>query len=432
MKAEKPLGPIKAAGIVLLASALFLSALPFSLSSCTHREVFGEMVICSDIDSQTFEPVDLGDEYEINSSQIVAAVKVSGIKGGDRWRFTWRNSDTGKVIADSANIYSTNNSAFVEGYLSNRLLPAEGASIIAEPGNYSVSYYHNGELKAESGFIIKKPSPKIEEIGMYKGLDENGEPETESQVFYQGDEVYAAIKLDYKLSGEKYGIKWYQGDVLLGEEEYYIRENSYIPGYIIFQLINESQEAFPVESYKLEIIGSGRIVEEYIFEVIPEEYSDSIFAGDQAYINDEFGFEITHPDGWFIVEEEIEAGIKTGFTPDDRIKKIIIDMWVLKKDYSPEPADYSSFADKLLAEQEDQDQEGDIEKTESSGTAGDIELFEVRYDNIDKTGGGWSMTFSFFKKDGLLFLFMRLADPSYIDYSEKVVDYMIGSISFNE
>jgi hypothetical protein len=388
--------------------------------------------VCGDIDPQTFEPVDLKDEYEIHSSQIAAAIKVSGVKGEDRWRFTWINSDTGEVIADSTNTYSKNNAAFVEGYLSNRLLPAEGAPVIAEPGNYIISYYHNGELKAEAGFTIKQPSPKIKEIGMYKSLDENGDPETESQVFYQSDDVYAAIRLDYKLSGEKYGIKWYKGDVLLGEEEYTIKENSYVPGYIIFQLINESQAAFPIESYRLEIISSGRVIEENIFEVIPEEYSDSIFEGGQAYVNEEFGFEITHPDDWLIEEEEIEAGIKTGFTPDDSIKQIIIDMWVLKKDYSPEPADYSSFADQLLAEQKEQDQDGDIEKTESSGTAGDIELFEIRYDNIDEAGRGWSTTFSFFKKDSLLFLFMRLTDPSYIDYSEKVVDYMIGSISFSE
>jgi hypothetical protein len=336
------------------------------------------------------------------------------------------------VIADSTNIYSTNNAAFVEGYLSNRQLPAEGAPIIAEPGNYSVSYYHNGEFKTESGFIIKKPSPKIKEVGMYKGLDEAGGPVTESQVFYQSDEIYAAIKLDYKLSGEKFGIKWYQGEVLLGEEEYTITENIYIPGYIIFQLINENQAAFPVESYSLEIISSDKIVEEYIFEVIPEEYSKSIFSGNQVYMNEEFDFEIGYPDSWFIEEEEIEAGIKTGFTPDDRIKQIIINMWVLKKDYSPEPEEYSSFADLLLAEQKGQDQEGRIEKTESSGNAGDIELFEVRYDNIDEAGGGWSMTFSFFKKDSSLFLFMRLTDPTYIDYGEKVVDYMINSISFSE
>ena len=231
---------------------------------------------------------------------------------------------------------------------------------------------------------------------------------------------------------EKYGIRWYQDDVLLGEEEYTITESSYIPGYIIFQLINQDQASFPVESYRLELLDSEKIIEEYAFEVIPEEYSDSIFAGNETYANKEFGFDIVYPDGWSVEEEEIEAGIKTGFTPDGSIKQIIIDMWVLNKDYSPEPGEYSGFADQLLAEQKTQDQEDSIEKTESSGTAGDIELFEVSYDNIDEVGGGWSMTFSFFRKDDSLFLFMRLTDPSYIDYGEKVVDYMIGSISFSE
>ena len=42
------------------------------------------------------------------------------------------------------------------------------------------------------------------------------------------------------------------------------------------------------------------------------------------------------------------------------------------------------------------------------------------------------MTFSFFKKNSTLFLFMRLTDIVYIDYGEKVADTMIGSISFIE
>ena len=101
--------------------------------------------------------------------------------------------------------------------------------------------------------------------------------------------------------------------------------------------------------------------------VIPEVYSDEIFAGKQIYQDEEFGFEVMYPDGWSLEEEEIEAGLKAGITPDDGIRQIIINMWVLKKNYSPSPEDYSVFADGLMAEQKGQEEGENIEKTEKHG-----------------------------------------------------------------
>jgi hypothetical protein len=419
-------------GIRVLAAALFLSSIFIPLASCSAGGMFGELIIGGDIDLRTLEPIDIGGQYSIDSPQIAAAVKVSGVRGDDRWRFTWRNSGTGEVIADSTGTYSMDNSAFVEGYISNRLLPAEGSGIIAEPGEYTVSYYHNSELKAEAGFTIQKPSAEIMEAGMSKGLDQDGKPAGNSREFYQDDEIYAFIRLDHKISGDRFGIKWYRDDIFLGDEEYTIRQNSYMPGYIIFQLLNEEQPAFPAGSYRLEIISRDEAWQEYVFEVVPLEYDDGIFAGNQVYADQDFGFRVSYPDGWSLEKEDIEAGLKAGFTPDDGIRQIIIDMWVLKEDFSPSPDEYSSFADQRVEELKEQGLEDDIKKTESVTDAGDMKLFEVRYDNIDEAGGGWSMTFSFMEKSGLLFLFMRLTDPAYIDYGEKVVDYMIRTISFEE
>ena len=426
-------------GIRILAAALFLSSIFIFLVSCSAGGWFGQLIIGGDIDPLTLEPVNIGSRYSIDSPQIAAAVKVSGVRGGDRWRFTWRNSDNGEVIADSAGTYSMDNPAFVEGYISNRLLPAEGSGIIAEPGEYTVSYYHNSELKAEAGFTIMEPSAEIIEAGMSKDLDQDGKPYGKSREFYQDDEIYAFIRLDHKISGDRFGIKWYEDDILLGDEEYTISENSYMPGYILFQLVNEKQPAFPPGSYRLEIISKDEIWQEYVFVVVPLEYDNGIFAGNQVYADQDFGFQIAYPDGWSLEKEEIEAGLKAGFTPDDGIRQIIINMWVLKEDFSPSPGEYSSFADQRveelkqhLEELKEQDLEDDIKKTEMDTDAGDMELFEVRYDNLDEAGGGWSMTFSFMEKDSLLFLFMRLTDPAYIDYGEKVVDYMIRNISFQE
>ena len=85
-----------------------------------------------------------------------------------------------------------------------------------------------------------------------------------------------------------------------------------------------------------------------------------------------------------------------------------------------------------MQEQMEQEEAGNIEKNEGLVERNGLEIFEASYDNINEAGGGWSMTLSFLKKDSLLFLFMRLTDQAYIDYGENVVDYMIGTIDFND
>jgi len=424
-------GLFRASGTATLFTLLFMMALMFYVISCTPQQVFGDLLICGDVDSRTFEPVGIDGTYNIDSPQIVAAIKISGVRGGDRWRFTWRNAHTGEVIADSANTYSHNGSSFIEGYLSNKLLPAEGSDIIAEPGDYTVSYYHNGELVETSDFTILRPESNILEVGFFKEISEGGQPLQEAVDFYQTDDIYAALRLDYRLSGDTFSIKWFHDEVLLGEEGYTIEEDSYKPGYIIFQLVTKDENPFPVSSYRLKVFHSGEEQGEFSFNVVPLEYCKEIFAGGAVYEDEGSGFKVAYPDGWSWDGQDIEAGSKIKFTPGDGIRQIIINMWILKEEYSPSPQGYSGFADELLAEQEGRAEDADIEKTESEEILGETSVYEVRYDNIDEKGGGWSITFSFLKKEDLLFLFMRLTDKAYIDYGESVVDYMIGSIRLN-
>jgi len=416
--------------IIFVVLCLLIMLLP--LAACVPQQIIGRLLICSDIDSQTFEPLNIGDEYNIDTKQIFAAVKVAGVRGSDKWRFIWENVDTGEIISDSTNNYSPDRSSFMEGYLSNKLLPGEDGVMIAEPGNYTVSYYHNEDLMGTAGFIIKKPEVSILEAGFYRSIDENGEPVDPDDIFFFFFIIYVGIKVDYKREGDSYKIKWFTDDELLGEEVLIINKNFYVPKYIIFQLMNEDRKPFPVGIYKTQIFYKDRMMEEYFFEVTVEEFTEKIFSGEALYQNDEFGFKVIYPDGWSLVEENIEAGLRTGFTPEDGIRQIIVNMWILKKDYSPVTGEYSAFADELLSEQTGQEVESGIEKTENEKTIGETEVFEVRYDKIEEADEEWSMTFSFFKKNNILFLFMRLTDIVYIDYAEKVVDTMINSISFTE
>jgi len=420
--------------VVIQILAILLVALPafFLLSSCRPDQVFGELLICSSIDSPTSVPAGTGNEYCIDSEQIVACINIAGIRGSSRWRFVWENIDTGEIIAESSGNYSNNPPGFAEGYLTNKLLRAEGAEIIAGPGNYRVSFYHDGGLLKTADFIIKRPDINILEFNFYSGIDGNGKPLGPVKGFSQNDKIYAAIKLNYKIEGDRYLIEWFNDGRLLGEEEYVIKESSYVPYYIIFHLTNKEQEPFPAGSYNARISGPGQVSGEYFFEVSPITFTQEIFAGSNSYRDDIYKFSIIYPDGWSIDKNDIEPGIRIRFAPVDGIRQIVINMWVLKEGYYPEAEDFSSFADKLLAEQMGEQAEGGMDKTQTEKAVGDIKVYEVKYDKIENGKSGWQITFSFIKKNGLLFLLMRFTDHFYIDYAEKVTDYMIDSIKIIE
>lgn len=415
-------------GLAALSAALLILSM-LTLMSCRPAPEFGELDTYSEVDGVTGEPSGALGEFEVDVQQIVAAISISGIRGDSSWRFLWENTGTGEVIADFSDNYSTDSTAYMEGYISSRLVPSEGSAIIAEPGSYRVSYYNDGELEGEKEFIIREPAVKILGIGMYSDLDGNGDPGEASEIFYQDDDIYAALGLNYRRKGDSYGVRWYRGDLLLGEDEYTVEEDSYDPGYIIFQLAGEEQAAFPTGSYRIEIVESGIVREKSSFEVVSEEFSEDIFTSESIYTNENLGFEMAYPSQWPIEEEDIDAGIKISTVPDDDIKQVIINIWVLNKGYYPSQDGYSDFADELMADQKSREDSQDMEKSEGERAYGDLELYEVRYDNIDEAGTGWIVAFTFYERDGLLFLFMRLTDEVYAGYGENTVDYMIDSLN---
>jgi hypothetical protein len=420
--------------IVIQALVIILVSLPaFSLiSSCYPQQDFGELLICSDIDGLTSELDGIGSEYSIDSGQIVAAIDITGARGSDVWLFIWENIDTGEIIAESSGNYSNSPAGIVEGYLSNKLLKDEGNPIIIPPGDYRVSFYHNNGLLRTSDFTIKRPDISILDFNFYKGVDNNGNPSGPAKVFSQNEQIYAAMKLNYEIEGDCYIIEWFNDGRLLGEEEYIVRKSCYVPGYIIFKLIDKEQGPLPVGNYNARVSSSGLVLGEYTFEMNPVAFAEDIFAGRNYYQDDDYNFSVIYPDVWSIDKIDMESGIKIRVSPLDDIKKIIINMWVLKEGYYPEEEDFSVFADKLLAEQTGEQAERVLSKTQKEKSMGDISIYEITYDNTGKGKDGWQITFSFLKRNNVLFLFMRLTDFFYIDYAEKVTDYMIDSIKITE
>ena len=424
---------IRIKNIFIIAAIICCIILSSQIVSCAPEQVFGELIICSEVDNTDFEPIDACDNFDIEVDQIFAAVEVKGVKAEDKWRFTWKNLNTGEVIADSTNIYSSEATGYIEGFFSNKLVPNGNGNIIAEPGDYSVSFYHNGDLKAAGEFKINRPSVEILEVSFSKEIDEQGNPVEESKEFFQKDTIFAAIKVSYKMEGEQFSIKWFKGeDELLEEESFIVDESLYTPGYIVFHLINVGGKALPVDIYRVEILHEGKIAGEYYFDVVPEEFSLDLFSDGSKYINNEHLLEFDYPNNWSFTEEEIESGLKVQFTPEEAERNIIVNIWALEKKYSPEEEDYIDFADNLLDQEVIPEGENGIERTDGHMVIGDIEVFEIEYRNNEEDEGAWCITFNFLKNDDMLYLFMRLSGLDYLDYAQKILDRMIGSLKFED
>ncbi|MES0341256.1 MAG: hypothetical protein ABUK08_02970 [Candidatus Humimicrobiaceae bacterium] len=340
---------IRIRNIFVTAVLICCIILSSQIVSCAPEQVFSELIICREVDSNNFEPADACDNFDIEVDEIFAAVEVSGVKAEDRWRFTWKNLNTGEVIADSTNIYSSEATGYIEGFFSNKLVPNGNGNIIAEPGDYLVNFYHNGELKATGEFKINRPSVEILEVSFSKEIDEQGNPVEKSKEFLQRDTIFAAIKVNYKLEDDQFGIKWYKGeDEFLDEKSFRVEESLYAPGHIVIRLINKGGKALPVDIYRVELFYEDEIVDEYYFDIIPDEFSIDLFSDGSKYINNDHLLEVDYPDDWSFIEEEIESGLKVRFIPEETEKNIIVNIWALGEKYSPEEDDYIDFADKLL------------------------------------------------------------------------------------
>ncbi len=423
--------PAKIRNIFITTLVICSIILSSQIVSCAPEQIFGELIICREIDSSTFEPDDASNDFDIGVDQIFAAVEVSGVKAEDKWRFTWKNLETDEVIADSTNVYSTETTGYIEGFFSNKLVPNGNGNIIAESGDYSVSFYHNGKLKSTGEFRINKPSVEILEVSFSKDIDEQGNPLEESKEFFQRDTIFTAIQVNYKIEGDQFSIKWFKGeDELLEEESFIVDENLYYPGYIVIRLINEGGKALPVDIYKVELFYEDEIVGEYYFDIVPEEFSLDLFSDGSRYINEEHLLEFDYPNNWSFIEEEIESGLKVRLMPEETEKNIIINIWALDEKYSPKEDSYIDFTDNLLDQEVIPVGENGIKRTDDHKVIGDIEVFEIEYRNNKEADNAWCITFNFLKNDDMLYLFMRSSSLDYLDYTQKILDRMIGSLQF--
>ena len=412
---------------------LFILLIVFSgVSSCAPELIFGALVVCEEIDGETSAPLVVKDEFKINTEKIFVTIEVSGARADDSWRFTWINIETGQVLADAANVYSSENTGYIQGYLSNHIIPGGYGPMIGEPGKYRVDFYHNNTLERSAGFIIETPEAEIIEVILAGEINENGEPAGPTDKFYPDDTIYTVIRLNYRLKGDKLSVKWYsEEELLLGQSKHEVEEDSLVPGNIVFEVVTDGETPWPYDKYKVEIYHRDTLFESYYYEVVPEPIPDHAFSEDNIYENQDYSFSISFPDGWSPEEEEDETGLEVNFIPLTEEMNVAMNLLVLKEGYYPSEDEYGDFADEVISGITISQDPEDMEKTESDISFDDASYREIEFLSADDEENGLKIALSFIEHDKKLYLFIKVTDLYYLEFAEKVYQDMLESLSFD-
>ncbi|MBA7508126.1 hypothetical protein ES705_00046 [subsurface metagenome] len=419
------------AAIIITAFILLFAPI---VSSCTHKLSFGDLTICGEIDMVTFAPLEIRNSFDVGVEKIFATVRVSGTKAEDIWEFTWINVNTGEIIADSTGRYLEEGSGYIEGYLSNYIVPAQEWGIIGEPGNYRVDFYHNSQLISSAGFIIESLELEITGVVLSSEIDEASQPTAVTESFYPDDIIYTLLRLNCQIEGETVGVKWYRGEnELLGEKEFTVDKNYYLPDYIVFMITND--ELWPVDSYRVEVFHNGLLDDEYCFKVVEKEVPDATFSPGNVYQNEEYKFSVCYPDDWKSEEKseekKSEAGLEVDFIPAYDNINVIIYMRVLKEGHFPSEENYSNFSDQLLNGLVASNDTPEVEKSESTGEIGDVTYRQINYHYPGEDKDGWDVDLIFINRSNMLYLFLKVSDVYHKRFADKVYKSMLDSLSFD-
>jgi hypothetical protein len=421
---------VKILAVIIISGVIMTSAAVFS--SCKPGLSFGDLVVCLEVDMDTFAPQEIGSSFGTGVKKIYAVIEVSGVKAEDVWKFTWKNIDTGEVIADSEGSYSEGDSGYVEGYLSNCIVPGEEEGIIGEPGSYRIDFYHNGQLTSSAGFIIEAPEPEIAGVVLSKEVDDKGKPVEVSGSFYPDDIINASVKLSYKKKDDSISVKWYRDEgELLSEEQFTIEDDYYLEDYVVFAISND--EPWPLGDYNLEVFYNSSLDGNYTFKVVRKEIPDAGFDQNEVYESEDYEFHINYPDGWSYEEGDIETGLEVVFVPEPDYIDVRIKMRVLERGYFPGKEEYSDFADSLVKDLDVEilDDEEEVLKTESSGEIDDAEYILINYNYPGENGNGWDIDLVFINKNSKLYLFLKISVMFYKEFADKVHGDMLDSLSFD-
>lgn len=399
-----------------------LSLLSFSYS-CAPELSFDSLIVCENINQDTYEPIGQRNEFDIGEDKVYAAIKYSGVKGEENYRYKWIYMDTGEIILDETLKYSEGNNQYLEGYTMSYIAINDEVKVIP-PGNYNVEFYHNGELRDTASFVIKKPEIKISSVALASEVDENYAPVKTTQQFISTDIIYACVNVNYYFSGNSLKAKWYDsnGSLIIETVDDFALD-LYESMWSTFTLEGEGRD-LPAGAYKVEIYLNDNLYGTYDFEVVDArsaETGDDMFTQGNKYINDKYRVSFALPDDWTYIESEDADGLKVDIVSQSGdLPVAFVFMASPVGDYPP-AGEYKNLAEEICsgAAKEHNWELIEVQENESVTKKG-IKYHDFIYLYKDQDNTEYAMVISFTEAQSRLYILFGSVMDEYFKMGESI------------
>ncbi|MHB9128296.1 MAG: hypothetical protein ACYC3T_08875, partial [Candidatus Humimicrobiaceae bacterium] len=299
---------------------LLITLVPLA-ASCKKEAIFGNLTISESVKKDTSEPVNPKNEFDLFTKEIAAAINIQNVKGIDNYRFLWKNSKTGEVISDINGKYQEGEARYGSGWFASTASVKKGFDVIALPGDYTVEFYHNGELKSSANFKIKEPEAKILSVSLANEINDKMEPVKTTQEFNSGSAIYACVQINYIIPGDILLAKWYDesGAVIL-ETPMELKDSFYKTSWVSFTLEGIENKPIPEGKHKVEIYLNDVKYNEFNFTIkapVVQTNSDITFDKGNIFTEAEgkYYFTIGYPDNCEYTWQEDQNSMSVTFTP---------------------------------------------------------------------------------------------------------------------
>ena len=404
--------------VISLSIVVMLGLIPFT-TSCAPELSFRDLVICEDINQDTFEPVNAKNEFDIKAKNICACIEYFGVKGGDSYRFNWINTDTGEDTLDKTGEYAEGESGYFDGcaYSSSSL---SGDGINIPPGNYKVDFYHNGELMKTANFIVKKPEVKISEVSLANQVGEDFAPINKTQQFSPTEIIYACIRINYFILGNSLKAKWYDNNGnLIVETVADMDEDLYEPMWADFTFEGEDGYLLP-GGYNVEIYLNDNLYGTYDFEII------------NTYSNDKYGVLFAVPDNWTYTEIDDADSLEVNLVaPSEDLPVAFLFMVSSTGDYPPKEQ-LPEFADEMNSEIA-VDNNWELIDTEGEELVSNhgIPYRDFVYIYNDPDNNEWATVTAFFENNNRLYVLFTTVRSDYYNIGQPIYYGIIDSLQLD-
>jgi hypothetical protein len=244
---------------------------------------FTNHIVGNLIDSNTFEPVDVKDNYSYKTEELYSAIKITGyFDDNDKFKFDLKKSGSDDILKEYSGKYSDifkdrSLDQYLYFYLTGQYSDKD---IKLSAGQYSVEFYNNGTLVSQAQFNINAPEVSFGELITSKSTNADKSPVDLTDSFILGNKrICASINVDGATGSDKWKFVWATKDkskIIREFEDFYgVDEGEYFSGYESISLyIPEGQSIEGIDifgytgDYVVEFYHNDELIDSKVFEVI--------------------------------------------------------------------------------------------------------------------------------------------------------------------